>query len=40
MPVHDKIVVLVGDKLVEVKPLLDERKSITVGSIVCVEKGV
>jgi hypothetical protein len=40
MPVHDKIVVLVGDKLVEVKPLLDERKSIAAGSIVGVEKGV
>jgi hypothetical protein len=28
MPVDDKLVVLVGDKPVEVKPLLDERKNI------------
>jgi hypothetical protein len=28
MPVHDKPVVLVGDKPVEVIPLLDERKNL------------
>jgi hypothetical protein len=40
MHVDDKPVVLVGDKLVEVKPLLDERKNIATCSIVCVDKGV
>jgi hypothetical protein len=40
MPVDDKPVVLVGDKPVEVKPLLDERKNIAACSIVCVNKGV
>jgi hypothetical protein len=40
MPVDDKPVVLVGDKPVEVKPLLDERKKIVACSIVCVDKGV
>jgi hypothetical protein len=40
MPVDDKPFVLVSDKPVEVKPLLDERKNIVAGSIICVEKGV
>jgi hypothetical protein len=40
MPVDDKPVVLVSDKPVEVKPLLDERKNIAACSIVCVDKGV
>jgi hypothetical protein len=40
MPVDDKPVVLVGDKPVEVKPLLDERKNVAACSIVCVDKGV
>jgi hypothetical protein len=40
MPVDDKPVVLVGDKSVEVKPLLDDRKNIAACSIVCVDKGV
>jgi hypothetical protein len=40
MPVDDKPVVLVGDKPVEVKRLLDERKNIAACSIVCVDKGV
>jgi hypothetical protein len=40
MPIEDKPVVLVGDKPVEVKPLLDERKNIAACSIVCVDKGV
>jgi hypothetical protein len=40
IPVDDKPVVLVGDKPVEVKPLLDERKNIAACSIVCVDKGV
>jgi hypothetical protein len=40
MSIDDKPAVLVGDKPVEVKPLLDERKSIVAGSIVCVDKGV
>jgi hypothetical protein len=40
MPVDDKPVVLVGDKPVEVKPLLDERKNIAACSIVSVDKGV
>jgi hypothetical protein len=40
MPVDDKPVVLVGDKPVEVKPLLDERKNIAACSIVWVDKGV
>jgi hypothetical protein len=38
--VDDKPIVLVGDKMVEVKPLLDERKNIVARSIVCVDKGV
>jgi hypothetical protein len=40
MPVDDKPVVLVSDKPVEVKPLLDESKNIVAWSIVCVDKGV
>jgi hypothetical protein len=40
MPVDDKPVVLVSDKPIEVKPLLDERKNIAACSIVCVDKGV
>jgi hypothetical protein len=40
MPIDDKPVVLVSDKPVEVKPLLDESKNITACSIVCVDKGV
>jgi hypothetical protein len=40
MPIDDKPVVLVGDKPVEVKPLLDGRKNIASCSIVCVDKGV
>jgi NAD kinase len=40
MPIDDKPVVLVSDKPVEVKPLLDERKNIAACSIVCVDKGV
>jgi hypothetical protein len=40
MHVDDKPVVLVGDKTVEVKPLLDERRNIAACSIVCVDKGV
>jgi hypothetical protein len=40
MHVDDKPVVLVCDKPVEVKSLLDERKNIVACSIVCVDKGV
>jgi hypothetical protein len=40
MHVDDKPVVLVGEKPVEVKPLLDERKDIPACPIVCVDKGV
>jgi hypothetical protein len=40
MPVDDKSIVLVIDKPVEVKPLIDERKNIAACSIVCVDKGV
>jgi hypothetical protein len=40
MPIDDKPVVLVGDKPVGGKPLLDERKNIAACSIVCVDKGV
>jgi hypothetical protein len=40
MPVDDKPIVLVGDKPVEVKPLVDERKNIATCSIVCIDKGV
>jgi hypothetical protein len=40
MPVDDEPVVLVSDKPVEVKPLLDESKNIAACSIVCVDKGV
>jgi hypothetical protein len=40
MPVDDKPVVLVSDKPIEVKPLLDEWKNITACSIVYVDKGV
>jgi hypothetical protein len=40
MPIDDKPVVLVSDKPVEVKPLLDERKNIAAYSIVYVDKGV
>jgi hypothetical protein len=40
MPVDDKPVVLVSDKPVDVKPLLDKRKNIAACSIVCVDKGV
>jgi hypothetical protein len=42
IPVDDKPVVLVGDKPVEVKPLIDEWKNIAAGGTfpVCVEKGV
>jgi hypothetical protein len=40
MPVDDKPVVLVSDKPIEVKPLLDERKNIAACSIVCVDKCV
>jgi hypothetical protein len=36
MPVDDKLVVLVSDKPVEVKPLIDEKKDITV----CIDKRV
>jgi hypothetical protein len=39
-PVDDKLVVLVSDKPVEVKPLIKERKHIAACSIVCVDKGV
>jgi hypothetical protein len=35
-----KPVVLVGDKLLEVKPLIDERKDIAACSTFCVDKGV
>jgi hypothetical protein len=40
VPIDDKPIVLVSDKLVEVKPLHDERKNIAACSIVCVDKGV
>jgi len=42
MPVDDKPVVLVSDKPVEVKPLIDERKEIAACDTlsVCVDKGV
>jgi hypothetical protein len=40
MPIDDKLVVLVGEKPVEVKPFLDERKNIAARSIVHVDKGV
>jgi hypothetical protein len=40
MPIDVKLVVLVGDKPVEVMPLLDGRKNIAACSIVCVDKGV
>jgi hypothetical protein len=40
MSVDDKPVVLVSDKPVEVKPLIDERKNIAACSIVCADKGV
>ena len=42
MPVDDKPFVLVGDKLVEVKPLIDERKDVAACATlpVCVDKGV
>jgi hypothetical protein len=40
MPVDDKPVVLISDKPVEVKPLLDEMKNISACSIVCVDTGV
>jgi hypothetical protein len=40
MLVDDKPVVLVGDKPVEAKPLLDERKDIAACCIVCVDKGI
>jgi hypothetical protein len=40
MPVDDKLVVLVGDKPVEFKPLSDERKDIAACSTVCIDNGV
>jgi hypothetical protein len=40
MPIDNKPVVLVSDKPVEVKPLLDEMKNSAAYSIVCVDKGV
>jgi hypothetical protein len=40
MHVDDKPVVLVGDKPVEVKHLVDERKYIAACSTVCVYKGI
>jgi hypothetical protein len=40
MPIDDKPVVLISDKPVEVKPLLDEIKNISACSIVCVDTGV
>jgi hypothetical protein len=40
IPVDDKPFVLVSDKPVEFKPLMDERKNIATCSTVCVDKGV
>jgi hypothetical protein len=40
VPVDDKPVILISDKPVEVKPLLDKRTYIAACSIVCVDKGV
>jgi hypothetical protein len=40
MLVDDKPVVLVSDKPVEVKTLIDETKNIAAYSIVCLDKGV
>jgi hypothetical protein len=39
MPVYDKPVVLVSDKPVEIKPLVDEKKDIAACPIVCVDIG-